>query len=358
MKIIIISYGDLNYDGRLRSLTKAFEKLGEVYSFTRGTNPSNENSKVFNGNYLFFIAKAIKFAKEIHNIDVLLLDNRRATIPGLFIRKNCKPKIVIQDCRELYLIDEVKHLRGKIGCVFESIMIKKSDVVICANKERAQIMHEKYNLKNEPISYENLRKLEYSSEDAKAIQQEKFSHYFADNEVRIISSSGCSISRTNDVLVENLQFVKRKCHLFLVGEYSEKEKDLIDRIHLNEEKDKVSILGRLNQDELKYLISQCHIGIVNYGQYDTNNKLCASGKIYEFLYEGIPVVTTTNPPLVNICQEWGIGISDDRYYDGINQIIDDYDLFKQKVSCFINQETVEKNDVVFIEILKKYLRKI
>ena len=37
-----------------------------------------------------------------------------------------------------------------------------------------------------------------------------------------------------------------------------------------------------------------------------NNKYCASGKIFEFLYEGIPVVTTTNITLKTVCDEYNI----------------------------------------------------
>ena len=135
-----------------------------------------------------------------------------------------------------------------------------------------------------------------------------------------------------------------KCRLFLVGESEKQDEQVIRNIIKSNNIDYVTILGRLNQTELKYLISQCHIGIVNYGQYDTNNKYCASGKLYEYLFEGIPVVTTTNPPLKRLCEEYNIGVSDDEYADGINAIIENYDDYCQRVKVFISSHTIVEND--------------
>ena len=352
MNILLISYGDLDYDGRLRSLLTVFNSMGEVYSFTRGSQPFNENSVVDNVKYIKFIKDATSYAKGFHQIDLLVLDNRKATIPGFLIKRANRPSIIVQDCRELYLIKEVKHLTGKIGCLFEKRMARSADVVICANQERAEIMRKEYGLSRLPLTYENLRRLEYSSADGKKNAADKLDAFIKDDEYRIVSSSGCSISRTNDVLVRNLHNVDYKCHLFLVGA-SDKEDEEIIRGLVNKNSDtKVTILGQLNQDELKYLIQRSHIGIVNYGQYDTNNRLCASGKLYEFLYEGKPVVTTTNPPLKRICETEGIGIADDEYASAINMIIDRYDEYKERVKEFIDDHTIDSNDAVLRESLQ------
>ena len=92
-------------------------------------------------------------------------------------QKMIHPKKVIQDCRELYLFTEVKHLTGKIGCLFEEYMVKQADVVICANKERSKIMKKIYKLDKTPIVYENLRQLQYESDEDKKKAEEKLSHY-------------------------------------------------------------------------------------------------------------------------------------------------------------------------------------
>ena len=209
-----------------------------------------------------------------------------------------------------------------------------------------------------PITYENLRQLEYESDEEYKKAKAKIDAMINDDEYRIISTSGCSILRTNDVLVKNLSKVDKKCRLYLVGDYTAAEKAVIDEIMAENSSTNVEIVGRLNQSELKYLISKCHIGIVNYGQYDTNNRLCASGKLYEFIYEGIPVVTTTNPPLKNICDEFKIGIADDAYYNGINMVLDQYESFCENVRQFSAGHTIIDNDRQLVKDISDYISRI
>ena len=358
MKVLLISYGDFDYDGRLRELYKVAAGLGELYAITRGAKAESGNHKLCNSGYASFIREACRYGKAIGDVDVLFLDNRKAIIPGMLLKNALKPKCVIQDCRELYISKDVGHLAGKLGCLMEKFGVPRSDIIISANKERAEIMVDMFGLKEEPLVYENLRQLEYSSDAAKQAAAEKFAPLMREGETRILSSSGCSISRTNDVLVKNLSRVEGKCRLFLAGSSTQEEIDAIQAIVTEESLDNVEILGRLNQDELKYLINNCHIGIVNYHQKDTNNKYCASGKIYEFAYEGIPVVTTTNPPLKNLCDATGIGESDDNYADAINRVMGDYARYQNSVTLFTQANPVTENNNNLLKKLQEKLEKL
>ena len=323
-----------------------------MHSFTRGLNPRNKTSVICNSPYAFFVWKAVRYARRLKGSFWLVLANRKATVPGVIIRRVCKPALVIQDCRELYLFKEVKRLSGKIGCFFERMMVQRADIVMCANQERCTLLQMEYNLSQTPIPYENLRMLEYESEKKLEDAKKRLDSCFHDDEIRIISSSGCSVLRTNDVLVKNLNKVEKKCRLFLVGDSSLYEKHIIEGIVEEKHLKNVEIIGRLNQTELKYLISKCHIGIVNYGKYDTNNLLCASGKLYEFLYEGLPVVTTENPPLKRICLCFGIGIADDSYYNGINMVINQYEEYKNRLEIYTNATSIKDNDKQLIEKIR------
>jgi len=146
--------------------------------------------------------------------------------------------------------------------------------------------------------------------------------------------------------------------VFLVGSSGKEDEEIIRNIIKEQHaEDKVVILRQMNQTELKYLISRSHIGVVNYNQKDLNNKFCASGKIYEFLYEGLPVITTTNPPLKRMCDDFGVGESDDDYYNGINKIIAGYSKYKDAVKTFISNHDVEDNNKELLLDLKKELVK-
>lgn len=350
MRILLISYGDYEYDGRLRALIKVFRQMGELKCFLGGGG-NQPWITVYKSPYPLFLIKSIQYAIKSRNFDVLVLDNRKATVSGLVIKRLLKPKVVVQDCREFYKLKEVKHLSGKIGCIFEQKMIKKADIIIAANKERSNLMVKEYGLKDAPLTYENLRQLEYESEEIKKRAEEKMDRLVEPGWVNIISSSGCDISRTNDVLVRNLKNVNKRVKLYLVGDSNEKDVSTIKTLAKKDFVNSVVITGRLNQSELKYLISRCDIGIVNYGQYDTNNKYCASGKLFEFIYEGIPVVTTTNPPLKNTCEDYSVGIADDDYHNGINIILSNYDYYKSNVLKFADEHSVEANDKQLVENL-------
>lgn len=351
--ILLISFGDYEYDGRLRELTKVFSQMGNFFCVTKGKKGINKKHFLFGGDsYFSFIIKTIKHCKNLNvQIDILVLDNRKAIIPGLILSSLIKPKLVIQDCRELYILREVRHFTGKIGCIIEKMGIKKADIIICANEPRAEIMQKIYKLKDRPISYENLRMLEYSSDEARNEAKQKFEKYIKKEEIRIISTSGCDTTRLNDVLVSNINKINCACRLFLVGQNSLKDESIIRKIIKDNNLKNVEIIGKLNQDELKFLISHCHIGIVNYNQRDTNNKYCASGKLFEFVFENVPIVTTTNPTLVPLCQKQHIGCADDTFYQGINEIINNYNYYKSNVTIFKANHDIEKNNTQLIQQL-------
>ena len=344
MKLLLISYGFLELDGRLRNLNSVFRQMGELSTFTRGKRPRTQRSVICNSSYPLFIIQAVNYARKLGKIDVLILDDRKATIPGLLIRSLNLAKYIIQDCRELYLFDEVNHFTGKTGCIFEKLMARRADVVICANRERAEIMKSRFPLLNSPLVYGNIRKLAYATEEEILKTQQKFASLLKQDEYRIIVSSGCNLSRKTETLVKNLKNVNTKCRLLLAGSNNPKEEEIIKTLSALDTKNEVTILGLLSHTELKYLISHSHIGIVNYGQTDTNSKYCASGKLYEFLYEGIPVVTTSNSPLKRICDEEKIGVVDDQFADGINEVLRNYEFYKERDKAYTERVTVEDNN--------------
>ena len=191
----------------------------------------------------------------------------------------------------------------------------------------------------------------------KSISDENFEIiFFLDADDSSEDGSFTGVKRTKD-LVENILKVKRKCKLFLVGDSTARDEKVIRDIIVKNSIHNVEILGKLNQTELKYLISRCHIGIVNYGQYDTNNRLCASGKLYEFIYEGIPVVTTSNPPLKRLCDSEKIGCADDSYAEGINTVLEHYSEYKKNVFEFAKNHTIQSNDDCLVNQIEERIKR-
>ena len=344
----------MDYDGRLRELVKVCRELGDVTLFSYGSKAMFPKHHVYDSGvgYKDFITKTVKASSDI-KADIVFADNRRATIPALLINRK-KKAVLIQDCRELYDPKQFRELFNKIGCAAERHCAKKADLLICANSFRADYMEKHWGVKK-PIVFENVRKLEYDEEKlAKAA--ELIDPYLLEDEIRIVSTYGCSVDRTNDVLVRNINKISGNVKIFLVGSSGKEDEDIIRKIIAEERaEDRVVILPQMDQTELKYLISHSHIGVVNYNQKDLNNKYCASGKIYEFLYEGLPVITTTNPPLKKMCDDYRVGESDDQYYGGINKIIRDYDKYKAAVSEYVAGHDIGEGNRALKESLEKGL---
>lgn len=365
MNIFLVSRNRYEYVGRFRELAAAFHEIGKLHLITVGSRSSQiENHRIYQEtkagstgffgriahgvDQIRFTRASLEYAREIGKIDVLVVYHQLSLVAGLFLKMRFRPRCLVVDCPELYLVERGNNLFGAFFNALERYFARRADVVICANEERADIMLQRLSLKDRPVVFENLRELSYVDKQDREAAAEKLSPYLHGGELRIISTNGCSVFRTDDVLVRNLNKVRGNVRLFLVGNGSEKDRNEIQRIIDEKGLKNVTILGRLSQSELKYLISQCHVGIVNYPQCDLNNFYCASGKLYEFVYEGLPVVTTTNPPLKRLCDTYGIGVADDAFWDGINQVLSDYDGYRARVAAFAQTHTAVNNNERFI----------
>lgn len=364
MNLFFISYGIWEHDGRMRELVGVCQLLGSTQYVTRVTSDFSQQDKdhhyITNNSFLtpfVFIFKSLFIALRMEKIDVLFVDNRMAVMPAILIKRLKRPTFLVQDVRELYLLNETKHIKGKIGCIFEQYLMRQADVVISANHHRADIMKSSFHLDEKPIVFENIRDLKYTGMMSKKEIIDKYEAFFKKNTMRIISTSGCSIERTNDVLVEAMVNLGEGYELFLVGSGSKGEIHTIKQIIEAHELNNVHIIGKLNQDELKYFVENCHIGVVNYHQHDTNNKYCASGKIYEFLFQGLPVVTTENIPLMELCDKFGIGLYDNTYVEAIRTVAKDYDFFKKNVQDFIQEFNVDENKENLVYRLGEHFRR-
>lgn len=310
------------------SKIKVFDKDEYVYI----------NRKSFN--YFEFLKFCVKMAISLKKIDLIFADNRAAIIPVLICKKLIKAKWAGYDARELYILNEVHHLRGKIGCLIEKILIRKFDLITCANSFRAAYMKKLYKLKKTPIVFENIRKL--AVVDSKNNMFGEFEKSGADRKtINIIATSGCLLERKCDVLARAVCALGEGYRLYLVGASDENGRKSVEAIKAEYKTDNITLIDWLSKAALKKLMKNCDIGVVSYGCDTINNKYCASGKLYEYLFEGLPVVTTENPPLKDMCECFAIGISDDNFKLGIQTVSENLDSYKRNVEAYISTIDVD-----------------
>ncbi len=200
MRILLISYDDYKFDGRLRELIKVAKELGEVTYITRASDGEQPREKghilYLDRGYSRFIFFVCVQVKKLGRQDLIFIDNRKGILPGYLARKLSGADYVVQDCRELYDMKSAAGIPGRIGCIIERIFTKRSDVVIAANAYRARIMTKMFRLKREPLNYENIRRLEYASDEKRQQVEAECRTFFEEPKFRIVSTAGCDMSRT------------------------------------------------------------------------------------------------------------------------------------------------------------------
>lgn len=352
MRVLLITYNEIEKDGRLQELNRLCCMLGKT--FTVSTSMSIQKSYVSKDkavflrsgkkiDYIKFMIFCKKVMKKLNYIDLVFADNRAGIIPSFICKKIAHAKYIAYDARELYILKEMRRFRAIMGCVIEHITMKHFDVITCANNPRAEIMKKYYKLLQKPITFENIRKLEYKDLSFEECD-DKFNEFFDNDYINLISTSGVLLERKADVLVNAVCRLGSEYRLIIVGYRNGSDQKVIDNILKKYPNNNITFLPWLSKSELKYIISKCDIGIVNYSKENTNSTYCASGKLYEFAFEGVPFVATSNPPLVEICDMYGIGIVDDEFENGIKHICLNYEQYKDKVKIFNTKFSVETNN--------------
>lgn len=350
MKILLISYGIIGHDGRLKELIDSSKKAGNVKVIACDLNDRNSNYfesfKIKHPRdrfspivYFKFILHCIKVTWKNRDYDVLFVDDFIASLAGTVIYYLFRPKLLVQDSRELYVDYKMPGL-GRVFCWFERFLYKRSDVIICANEQRAKIMKNAYRLEKDPYVFENIRIL--NEEFDEKILNEKYSDILRSTP-RIISTGGCSIARGTDKLVLAMKELQ-ECTLYIIGKGYKDDFEKIKEIIKNNDINNVIILDRVSLAELRYLIKKCDIGIVEYHKNNLNNIYCASGKVYEYMAEGVPIVTTENVPLKELCEKNNVGVADDTFVKGIKKVLSDIENYRKSVKSFMENISVEKNN--------------
>jgi len=364
MKVLLISNSIIEYDGRLRELVKIAKGIGDTYYISRALSlEENEKSHyVFSSlgkfNYIRFIKYCLHIAKNIDQktpIDILFVDNRKAILPAILIKNKIKIKYIIYDSRELYLLKESRSISNFIGCVLENLFIHNFNVIICANSQRSKIMKDIYNLKKNPLVFENLRKLNFSNRiENMQNYEKKYKKIFNNNTFIVTVTDGFSQKRGTDKLIEAIKNLGKKYSLVIAGKTTAQDMNKLKKmLELNE--DNIHVVGILAEQELNYIINKSNVGFASYPMDTYNNIYCASGKIYEFIFEGLPIITSKNPPLVEICNKYKIGIATENYITAIMEISNNYQYYKNNVLNMQKIVSVENNNNKLIDQIKKEL---
>lgn len=360
-KIVYAVYHDTNKEERSKELLNCCRKMGQVdfISYAIPREITDIRMHLINKRSIFalitFIKTTKKVIKEVQPDYVVLHDNDcSAIIP--FVKKQHKDMKIIYDSSELYIKRKTKlyteskkkKFWGTDGILiwlkqkctsfrayYEKKYLKDADVVLAANYERAKIMQEYFSLNTLPIIFDNIHRIDDDFDEV--ICRNKFDNIVDKNRFNILFGGGLSEERKTFDYIKAVNKLDDRINLIIAGSASNVAKKRYDEIIKKNGSHKLHYVGFVSRAELKYLMRVSQASVVVFDKNSFNTLYCASGKCYESLFEGTPILASENPPLKRLCSEEHIGVSNDDYTQGIIQLIDNYAYYEEAVKKYIHR---------------------
>lgn len=349
MSFLLITMGVYDFDGRLRSLYELFSKVGncELISFAANNHflkSSSSSSLSFYNYFKMFSFIIFSFFTTIRKSDYIVIDNYYTSVFGVLIKYTLNKKI-IYDMRELYCEKPSNYrLFTRVLIWAERLLIGKSDIVLVANQERKNYLIKNYKNITNVVVFENVRFLP-CNESSYSIDK-KLLELISSYECCVVSTGGYSESRGTGVLINSFTQLPDSFGLFIVGggesEFLENHDCRPSNVHF---------LPKVPYEFLSNILLLMDIGVVHYSFDDVNNRLCASGKVYEYIALGLPVVTTEHKSLIRFCMDSNAGIADNSYFKAIKLIYDDLEEYSVNAKAYsAKSEIVDYDSIIANEI--------
>ncbi|CAM3268832.1 hypothetical protein FITA111629_13815 [Filibacter tadaridae] len=364
MKVMFIVYHDIQTEARSQEILECAKKLSDetiLVSYSKPFDTSNYKCILTgNGerNYFSFIKGAIKAIKNENPDIVILHDNYTSTILR-WITKHRKNIYVIYDSSELYIGKNGKRrtLKMKIAehmRYFERKYLKYANIVIAANIERANIMKDYYGLDEVPIVFDNIHRIDDTFNVVEC--EQKYGHLFNSDSFNILYAGGIAEHRLTFELAEAVGKLGSKYQLIVIGQSTAKDKDKFNSMLSTMKYSNIFYAGFISRGEMKYMLKNTNVSVSIFALDTVNNINCASGKLYESLFEGIPLLTSENPPLKRICTDYKVGISSNDFSQAIVELEGNYDYFIENVKVYTESLDVEGRIDTLVEQLKEKMK--
>lgn len=323
LKVLMVVFNPIEYDGRVKraaetlnknfqvilfcpvSLNKSKNDLPKEISIRRAWLPWKKwpTSLSLAFFWLQFILWAVAIRpKIIYSHDFYL------PFMGIIAAKLVRAKS-IYDAHELIIPTSLTKIsiRDRIYYWMEKVSIGYYDLVIAANRERAELMKKHYALAILPTPIRNISKPTLGSVEWSILLEQYPDLRRSNDENLIVYMGDVSLERGLGNLIDSLDFLPSEMALIVVG-------DGPDRIFLQEKyssessgKSRVRLLGPVPQSWIQDILNLCDVGVLVYSMEGLNNFYCSPNKIFEYTQAGLPVVTTAQPTLLAMVKQYNIG---------------------------------------------------
>jgi glycosyltransferase involved in cell wall biosynthesis len=317
---LFILYGDSDFDGRAKRMLEMAEFFGPATILDASVNPlqaGHEPSRrrVVLRSHWGPVRRHIVFWSQVirevfrRRPDVVYAQNFFSTLPA-WVAARLTGARFIYDAYELIVPEPGKKFifRDRFWYLLERLTVPRADLVIAANRERAEIMAEHYHLLRQPTYMRNIPQwVEVTSDQqAAAIEMYPVLRKTTEDEITIIYQGDVSFRRRLDIFIDVMVILPANYRLIVVGDGADAVR-LAQMASAQLAKDRFSALGRVPNDLLPSITVQADIGIVSYSYDGWNNLYCAPNKVFEYAFAGLPVIASSQPTLKSLVSELKIG---------------------------------------------------
>jgi len=353
--ILMLAFSEVRHDGRVLRAAEALSDKYNVVLVGVGDCPFRPDVpirylevRVPRGprllRHVLFFLKSILIGLWIRP-DVVHAHDYFVVLHGWVIAKLTRAACVYDAHEFLPGIKEKSRLRHWLFTFLERVFIKRYDLVIATSEDRARAIKDHYGLRELPAVVRNFAGTE--EEILESSQDKQATNYELQGALQhrlplVVYQGYMDIrSRCLDNLLKAFTELRDTCVLIMAGDGPDFDylQKLSDKLGL---KERVFFTGRLPKAQLMSVMRAASIGVVIYSNKEVNNLLCTPNKIYEYARAGLAVVTSNQPPLVQMLGVHPIGeIFDPDEPATIRQailtVLSDLNRYKSRLSDFLAQ---------------------
>lgn len=345
-KLLMTVYSDIKNDARVIRSAEALATEFDVYLYTVGTVDipkvtciSVEGIDTVGGisAYIKYIRGVLQTTQKLRP-DIIYGHDIFSAFPLRIlytVYSNCK---YIYDAHELFTVEKGKKYSAVDRILYwsEGSMIRRADLTVCAEEQRAKYMVKYHNLQKEPLV---IRNISYLSEGNADEFLRVNSDFFAKEAIGIVYAGGLLYGRKLEKLVDAVEQLGERYKLMLVGNGPAKEsleKQISQCRNAN-----IRLCGAVPYRSLGAVLAKFDLGYLYYGTDSLNNLYCAPNKIYEYASVGLPILANENPTVESIVSSCGLGVCDNDIAHGLEVLSESYDLCREHMKTFIEANTLE-----------------
>lgn len=354
-------YGDIMTDARVQRCAIALSKIYSVTVISASSSKVVQSvpyKNIIVGNkwqglysYLKSLFQTIQIVRT-EKPDILYGQDYYSALLLKFFIGNSNIHKIVYDAHELIIPEKGKvlGLRMLLFYLIEKSIIKKVNIVIAASKERATLMKEHYHLDTVPHYIQNISQLRIDFNSIPANLISPLRDFFSKPGNTIVYAGVVTKSRKLKDLVKTVSNLAPRNKLLIIG-----NGDALDDIKsIAAENDAMVYLftGTVPYMALGAILSHCDIGIIYYPTDTLNNINCASNKLYEYASVCLPILSNNNPTIKNYLDKFQIGIANDDFNLGLQQMDNKLKIFKKNMATFNLLNTWKSEEEKLIELIK------